>query len=368
MLYKEIKVSAPGRICLFGEHQDYLQLPVIAMAIDLRVNITCTPRQDKNFVIQLPDIGSSQSLDFSAAGELDYVLDRDYFRSIYNVLYRKGVRFTRGYDCLVQGNIPINSGTASSSALNNAWCRFLLEIGENLPENWKTPQQVADFTHQAEVVEFSEPCGKMDQLSTAYGNITYIDFADNNCVEILPSDLGTFVLGDSLQPKDTMKILAQTKEPALSAAQKITAAGEPFSFTDARIEEINEYRQILTAQEYKIMTAMLINRDITRQAYKILTTKNPDRRMIGKLLSKHHYYLDKYLDISTPKINYMISTAIKAGAYGCKINGSGGGGCMFAYAPDNPQKVAEAIKNAGGKSYIIRQEEGIKQNRIAQIR
>jgi galactokinase len=35
-----IKVSAPGRICLFGEHQDYLGLPVITAAIDLRLELT----------------------------------------------------------------------------------------------------------------------------------------------------------------------------------------------------------------------------------------------------------------------------------------------------------------------------------------
>ena len=28
-----IRIKAPGRICLFGEHQDYLNYPVIAMAI-----------------------------------------------------------------------------------------------------------------------------------------------------------------------------------------------------------------------------------------------------------------------------------------------------------------------------------------------
>ena len=30
-------ISSPGRICLFGEHQDYLGLPVIPMAIDRRL-------------------------------------------------------------------------------------------------------------------------------------------------------------------------------------------------------------------------------------------------------------------------------------------------------------------------------------------
>ena len=54
----------------------------------------------------------------------------------------------------------------------------------------------------------------------------------------------------------------------------------------------------------------------------------------------------------------MLEAALNAGAYGGKINGSGGGGCMFAYAPDNPEKVAEAIKNAGGKTYLIHSDIG----------
>ena len=45
-------------------------------------------------------------------------------------------------------------------------------------------------------------------------------------------------------------------------------------------------------------------------------------------------------------------------ALGGKINGSGGGGCMFAYVPQNPEKVVEAIEKTGGKAYIIHSEVG----------
>ena len=44
--------------------------------------------------------------------------------------------------------------------------------------------------------------------------------------------------------------------------------------------------------------------------------------------------------------------------FGGKINGSGGGGCMFAYAPNNPKTVANAIENAGGKAYIVQSDIG----------
>ncbi|GIS56708.1 MAG: hypothetical protein CM1200mP1_06460 [Candidatus Neomarinimicrobiota bacterium] len=66
------------------------------------------------------------------------------------------------------------------------------------------------------------------------------------------------------------------------------------------------------------------------------------------------------LKISTEKIEGMLEAALNAGAFGGKINGSGGGGCMFVYAPKNPERVAEAINNAGGKSYLIQSDLGTK--------
>jgi len=56
----------------------------------------------------------------------------------------------------------------------------------------------------------------------------------------------------------------------------------------------------------------------------------------------------------------MLDAAMNAGALGGKINGSGGGGCMFVYAPNDPEKVAEAIDKVGGKSYIISIDAGTK--------
>ncbi|MNL65697.1 mevalonate kinase [compost metagenome] len=54
----------------------------------------------------------------------------------------------------------------------------------------------------------------------------------------------------------------------------------------------------------------------------------------------------------------MLDAALKAGALGGKINGSGGGGCMFAYAPEKPELVAEAIEREGGEAFIIEVSEG----------
>ena len=84
----------------------------------------------------------------------------------------------------------------------------------------------------------------------------------------------------------------------------------------------------------------------------------PNDKLIGQLLSDHHHVLRDVLQVSTPKIEKMMDEALYAGALGGKINGSGGGGCMFAYAPENPEQVAEAIESAGGKTFIINSAEG----------
>ena len=92
-----------------------------------------------------------------------------------------------------------------------------------------------------------------------------------------------------------------------------------------------------------------------------MNKENPDHSLIGRLLYKHHRTLRDILKVSTSKIDSMLDASLDAGALGGKINGSGGGGCMFAYAPENPEKVADAIKSVGGKSYIVNMDSGTKE-------
>lgn len=54
-------VSTPGRICLFGEHQDYLGLPVIAAAISKRIQLKGAFRPDRIVHFDLPDIQKTES-------------------------------------------------------------------------------------------------------------------------------------------------------------------------------------------------------------------------------------------------------------------------------------------------------------------
>jgi galactokinase len=90
----------------------------------------------------------------------------------------------------------------------------------------------------------------------------------------------------------------------------------------------------------------------------MLGESSVDPVRFGEMLNEHQAILRDTLRISTPRIDRMLDAAMEAGAYGGKINGSGGGGCMFVYAPEHAGRVAEAIERCGGRAYIVHADEG----------
>ncbi|MDR6561818.1 MULTISPECIES: galactokinase family protein [unclassified Arcicella] len=350
----KIKVSTPGRICLFGEHQDYLGLPVIAAAISKRVNITGENRNDGKAILHLPDIDSEISFDIYP--ELPYLHKRDYFRSALNILQRQGYSFKKGLECTVEGNIPINSGTSSSSALLANWIHFLSRIADE--PNPLSANEIAEIAYHAEVVEFKEAGGMMDHYSTAVGNVIYLESTPKIYVETLKPKFGSFVLGDSLEPKDTVGILKRVKYGVLEAVEKIKKEYPDFSLFSVTQEDVKAFVKLLNNEELDLIKANIDNREILIEALALLKAETLNHEKFGELLNQHQLNLQALLKISTPKIDRMLAAAKASGALGGKINGSGGGGCMFVYAPENPEAVAKSIENEGGKAYIIQIDEG----------
>ncbi len=359
MKKEKIKISTPGRICLFGEHQDYLGLPIIASAISKRIFIEGIKRNDKEIRIDLPDIKDAETITLN--GLLSYKKERDYYRSSLNVLLKEGYSFSNGFDCVVKGDIPINSGTSSSSALIVTWINFLLRMSDQ--SVILSAEKIAEYAHQAEVLEFSEPGGMMDHYSTSIGNVIWLESVPKIKIEKINSRLGAFVLGNSLEPKDTKAILDRVKQGVLNIINELGKKYSDFSVHKIRFDEIEDYKKYLTDEQLELLCGTITNRDITYKAKKIFKTDPLNDREVGELLNQHQKILRDTLKISTIKINKMIEAALNAGAYGAKINGSGGGGCMFAYAPENPEKVLKAVKMISNDSFVVYSDKGTREEK-----
>ncbi len=351
---RRVTVSAPGRICLFGEHQDFLGLPVIACAIDLDIRITGTPRSDTRFAVDMPDIGLRD--EFDASRTVPYRGDRDYIRSATNVVSRNGLDFSRGYDCTIRGTIPINAGASSSSALTVAWVGFAwaTQTG-SLPDQCEL---IARMAHLAEVVEFGEPGGMMDHYTSAIGGLLHIDCREPITVDRLPARLDGLVLGDSLEPKDTTGVLKRSRSAVETGLAVLRDAIGDFDFRTTTLAEVEPFLSAMPDESRKRIVANFHNREICRDAKELLSSADPDPKRLGELLTEHHRHLRDGIGISTPKIERMLDAAMEAGALGGKVNGSGGGGTMFALAPGRQQEVKEALDAAGGNGIIIQPRQG----------
>lgn len=349
-----IAVSTPGRICLFGEHQDYLRLPVISAAISLRLTISGTCRADDACILHLTNLQRVER--FSIRNPLPFKHNNDYLRSAILLLQRRGIDLTHGFEGFVHSAIPIQAGASSSSALTVCWVHALTLLAEL--QRPLSPRELAECAYEAEVVEFQEAGGIMDQVTAAFGGVLFIDFSPDLQIERLNPPLGLFVVGDSKEPKDTQAILTRVKQGVLEIIRRLRNVRPGFSLRSIPRESAEQYRSLLTPEEFALLDGTLHNFALTQTAFGLLHAQALDHKRFGALLTEHHSVLRDVQRISTSKIERLLDAALDAGAYGGKINGSGGGGCMFAYAPEQPERVAEAIERAGGIAYIVRVDEG----------
>ena len=347
------RVNAPGRVCLFGEHSDYLGLDVIAAAIDMSIELVATPREDNVISVNYLDLNTID--DFSLDAEIQYRTQRDYIRSAFNVMARKGISPKHGWDLHVRGTIPIAAGLSSSSAMTVAAIRAILEMSEeSLP-----PEELALRAYDSEVAEFGESGGTMDHYASTVGGVIHVNTVENRVTK-LASELDSFVIGDSREQKeDTVGDLRYIRTTVEAEYEKIEGQIQSFDRRTTPVNRVYELHETTLSKERNMAEATLRNRDLTGRAFRLLSVPTPDNTELGAMLKEHHEILRDDLDRSTPKIERMIAAAYDAGALGCKINGSGGGGSMMAYAVGCEQEVALAIERAGGTAYIVRVGKGV---------
>ncbi len=351
---KQVETNAPSRICLFGEHQDYLGLEVIAMAIDLRFYGKAKVNDGKFINIKIRDSSINKLLEkneqklykhlsIDLTEPIVYEKSRDYLRSSVNTLLKNGYSL-KGMDITLDSDIPIGKGMCSSSTMIICLLKVILAAINHADKD--NGEKIAQLGFQAEVLEFGEPGGMMDHYAASMGGTLNIEFGDETIVRPLPPvTKGEFVLIDTLEQKNTTVVLAQSKFPTLAALAML----EPYGITSVKdfVSDHNlKYLDELDTFHKTKLLANINNYKLLQQAKSLLSGEYTPQQL-GDLILQHHINLRDGLGISTPIIEKLLAAAIKAGALGGKVNGSGGGGCLFVYTDDKADAIIEAITALG---------------------
>ncbi len=353
-------ISSPGRICLFGEHQDYLGLPVIPLAIDRRLTISFLRELQKS-TLRI----SSDALSFIEVidrAEIDKLSGTpfDHIKAVFKFYHQSILEKILPSEIKIRSRIPIKSGLSSSAALivSTVFLVANVILQENL-----TPIQIADVAYLVEHDILGISCGRMDQASSALGGLFHM--TTSGIPHITPLDLpkdSYFVIGDSEVSRKADVPLKHVQKDIFSTL-KVIDTPDLISYQVTR-----ETKRSLTTERFKLVKGILGVRDNTKQAFKGLKTPNPDLSELGTLLNEQHTLLRSNYKISHPKIDRMCEEAIKTGALGAKITGAGFGGCMFALTDshDRALKIRDRLSQYG-KCFVVQQTEGVKIESIDQV-
>ena len=217
-----------------------------------------------------------------------------------------------------------------------------------------TPENISQLAYEAEVLEFKAPGGKMDQYSIGLGNIIYLETGDNFSYQVLKAPLSGLIMADSGVPKETTALLKRLKTNSWKAISEVKKEIPYFNIEDAKIEDLQIYLNCISDDLKPYLEAAICNYNVTKKALIEFKKDNLNMIAIGNLMNQHHHYLKNFLKITVPKIDYMIDAALKNGALGAKIVGSGGGGSIAVLSNKNKEEdIKNAILKAGAKNVYV---------------
>lgn len=187
--------SAPGRTEIGGNHTDHQRGRVLAAAVNLdtraavRVNGTDTIRiLSKGYPM------SQVELSCLTPVESEINSTPALIRGVAARFAQLGCQ-VRGFDAYCESTVLPGSGLSSSAAYEV----LIGTIINGLFFDGKVSQpEIAQIGQYAENVFFGKPCGLMDQMASAVGNLVTIDFFDKEHPAIEPVDFDFASCGHAL--------------------------------------------------------------------------------------------------------------------------------------------------------------------------
>lgn len=335
-----VRYSAPGRVNLIGEHTDYNAGFALPIALPQRTFVSFDPSPSGALSVSssLGDGPVEIGLD-TVPGEVTGWAA--YVAGVVWALLNAGVAVPGG-TMTITSEIEIGSGLSSSAALECAVLGALLTaLGVDLDR-----VEQAHIAQQAENEYVGAPTGLLDQLASLFGEpgqAMLIDFRD---VTVQPVRFDPEASGVALLLID-------------SRARHAHAGGE-YAARRASCERAAADLGVASLREVSDASALGAVSDPVdaRRARHVLTENqrvldcvaemsSSDFAAVGELWTASHASMRDDFEITTPHLDLIAATAVRAGALGARMTGGGFGGCVIALVPrERVDAVSEAVSRA----------------------
>lgn len=210
----------------------------------------------------------------------------------------------------INSQIPSSSGLGSSAAVTVA---TLCAINDEFQVG-KTREEIADMAFAIEKKVQKGRASPTDTTVSSYGGIVLITGSSRR--RLPPVNLH-IVIGDTLVSHNTSQMVEQVSEmkkkhpeivnPVLDAIEGVTLSA---------IHHLNNQKEL------------------------------------GRYMDMNHGLLDA-LGVGHPALSRLVLSARMTGAFGAKLTGAGGGGCMIAICPKAlKHRVAKAIEGHNARAIV----------------
>ena len=355
-----ILVTVPWPVRLFGDLQDDLGLPALAVATDLRTAVGATPTTEKTYGVDIPWVDGVARLDPDAPDKCPDALSP--IAHVLATLRDRGMPVDGGFDFKLYSRVPKEEALAESPVLTVIWTVAALAAHKQIET--LSGGEVAAIACTALEKSSARSSGNVEIQTCVMGGALMtrpdLDAKPLAVERTIPG----LILAFPAEPISPASRAGEAIRKTREATSRLEELMPDFNVAQSHMSNVMAHLNTLSPEHAGIIYGHLTMRELCTQSCALLEEETGfDDDAFGELMDDAHNVLCDYFGLRIPAIEALADEAKAAGALGCKIDPAMGG--LIVFAPDDADTVVAAIKKTGASAHIAATSDGMHLEHVA---
>ncbi len=352
-----LRVWAPGRVNLIGEHTDYSGGLVLPIAIQYGIRLSAARTEREITLVSEGHGRATLAADGSGARAHGWAR---YVQAVAAELDDAG-RPAVGLTGTISSDLPSGAGLSSSAALEVALALALCTVADFELD----PLELALLCQRAELRAVGVPCGILDQAACLLGADERAILLDCDSLEhrlIRVPQNAALVIVDSGVTRSLENTAYAERRRQLERALQLAGRARSTDLDARALEGLDD------VSTHRLRHVLTENERVRRFATAL---EDGELATAGDLLRESHASLRDDYEVSIPELDLLVELAVEAGALGARLLGGGFGGSVLvlvraSHAEEVGSGVAARYRQhtgTGGEALLVRASAGARVER-----